>query len=171
VYALAGAICWGLLGTVLGALPLQLAGLIVVVAYGAYFGTVEALGRRGVPPPGSRWQVPQGFVRNASRRRKLVIWGGILGPGFLTRNPYAGFGMLVALAAVAGSPWLGLIVAGTIGACHGTGRALAMQRDARQASGLEYLSSVAKSLYWRHCDGLALAAIAAAMLAGYRGLL
>jgi hypothetical protein len=171
VYALAGAICWGLLGTVLGALPLQLAGLIVVVAYGAYFGTVEALGRRGVPPPGSRWQVPQGLVRNASRRRKLVIWGGILGPGFLTRNPYAGFGMLVALSAVAGSARLGLIVAGTIGACHGTGRAVALLRDARQASGLEYLSSVAKSLYWRHCDGLALAAIAAAMLAGYRGLL
>ena len=73
-----------------------------MVAYGAYFGTVEALGGRGVPPPGSRWQVPQGLVRNASRRRKLVIWGGILGPGFLTRNPYAGFGMLVALAAVAG---------------------------------------------------------------------
>ena len=95
----------------------------------------------------------------------------MLGPGFLTRNPYAGFGMLVALAAVAGSARLGLIVAGTIGACHGTGRALAMLRDARQASGLEYLSSVAKSLYWRYCDGLALAAIAAAMLAGYRGLL
>jgi hypothetical protein len=79
--------------------------------------------------------------------------------------------MLVALAAVAGSPWLGLVVAGTIGACHGTGRAVALLRDARQASGLEYLSSVAKSLYWRHCDGLVLTAIAAAMLAGYRGLL
>jgi hypothetical protein len=84
VYALAGTVCWALLGTALGTLPLQLAGLIVVVLYGAYFGTVEALGGRGVPPPGSRWQVPQGFVRNASRRRKLVLWGGILGPGFLT---------------------------------------------------------------------------------------
>ena len=171
VYALAGAACWAVLGIVAGALPLQLAALIVVVTYGAYYGALEALGRRGVPPPGSRWQVPQGFVRNTSRRRKLVIWGAILGPGFLTRNPYAGFGMLVALVALAGSAWLGLIVAVAIGACHGTGRALAMLRDARQASGLEYLNSVAKSLYWRHCDGFALVAIAAATLAGYRGLL
>jgi hypothetical protein len=171
VYALAGAACWALPGAAAGSLPLQRAGLLVVALYGAYFGIAEALGRRGVPAPGSRWQVPQGFVRSASRRRKLVLWGAILGPGFLTRNPYAGFGMLVALTTLAGSAWLGLIVAAVTGACHGTGRALAMLRDARQASGAQYLSSVAKSLYWRHCDGLALTAIAAAMLAGYRGLL
>jgi hypothetical protein len=46
-----------------------------------------------------------------------------------------------------------------------------MLRDARRASGLEYLNAVAKSLYWRHWDGFALVAIAAAMLSGYRGLL
>jgi hypothetical protein len=171
VYALAGAAGWAVLGAVLGVLPLQLAALIAVMAYGAYYGPVEALGGRGVPPPGSRWQVPQVLVRNASRRRKLFIWGGILGPGFLTRNPYAGFGMLVALAALAGSAWLGLMVAAAIGACHGAGRALAMLRDARRASGLEYLNAVAKSLYWRHCDGFALVVIAATMLSGYRGLL
>jgi hypothetical protein len=156
---------------VLAAVTPRAAALVVVVAYGAYFGAMEALGGRGIPPPGSRWQVPQGFVRNATRRRKLVIWGAILGPGFLTRNPYAGFGMLVALAALAGNARLGLITGVAIGACHGTGRAVALLRDAREASGLEYLSSVAKSLYWRHCDGLALVLIATAMLAGYRGLL
>ena len=66
-----------------------------------YYGPPEVSGRRGLPPPGRGWQVPQTMLIDASPRRRLAVWGALLGPGLLTRNPFAGFGLLpFAVAAV-----------------------------------------------------------------------
>ncbi|HEV2451753.1 MAG TPA: hypothetical protein VGS62_07485 [Streptosporangiaceae bacterium] len=151
-------------------LPLSTAALLVIPVYCGYFGLAEwsdAVG--GLRPPSTGWQVPQSLVLGASRRRRILVWGAILGPGFVTRNPYAGFGLLPLLLAALGDARAGLITGAAIGACHGAGRALALLRDTRQVSVTEYLQSVLKSMYWRRADGLALLAlggIAVVMLAG-----
>ena len=129
---------WALVGLLLWALPLADVALVLLVGYGCGYGALEITGAAWPPAPGRRWQVPQDMMIGAGRGRRLLIWGAVLGPGFLTRNPYAGFGALPLLAAAAvkvagGSLVAGVCVAALIGAAHGAGRrrgAAAGQREA-----------------------------------------
>jgi hypothetical protein len=174
-YALPAAAAWALLGLGLGALALglgalglgpralSLTALIAMAGYGACYGLAEVAGRPMLRPPGSWWQVPQSFVKGASRRRRLLIWGSVLGPGFATRNPYAGFGLLPLAVAAAGSVPAAVALAAAVGVAHGAGRAVALLRDAGGASGADPLQLVLRSLYWRRLDGFAL--LIAAVLA------
>ncbi len=135
-YAVPAAVTWAGLGLVLGALalaaPAVAAGaLAAAVVYGFGYGVIELSGRAGPRAPGSNWQVPQHMLVGAGPRRRMLVWGLYLGPGFLTRNPYAGFGMTVVLVGCAARPLAGLLVAAGAGATHGSGRALALLRDAR----------------------------------------
>ncbi|MGH3304842.1 MAG: hypothetical protein ACRDOK_24875 [Streptosporangiaceae bacterium] len=86
----------------------------------------------------------------------MLVWGAILGSGFATRNPYAGFAVLTFVVAALGSVRGGVIVAAVIGIAHGTGRAAALLNDAVSIDSGDYMRSVLKSMYWRQCDGLAL---------------
>lgn len=130
--------------------------MFLIVVYCLCYGIAEATGLHGLRPPGSTWQVPQSFVVGTSRRRRILVWGAILGPGFLTRNPYAGFGLLALGVAVLDSVPVGVLVGAAIGFAHGTGRALALLRDARGADPDDYLKSVLRSMHWRTFDGVAL---------------
>ena len=105
----------------------------------------------------------------SSGARRLVVWGAILGPGFLTRNPYAGFGMLVLLAASIGNLPTAIVIAAAIGASHAAGRAIALLRDSATAQ-REPFALLLQSLRWRVLDGIALLAVAGAAIvtAGYR---
>ncbi len=169
-YALPAAVAWAVLGLLLNALPLSLAALPLIVAYGACYGVTESAGRARPAPPGSRWQVPQTMVAGVSRRRRVLVWGSVLGPGFATRNPYAGFGLLPLAVAAVGSIPAGIALAAVIGVAHGTGRALALLRDAREALAGDHLRMILKSLYWRTFDGFALLVVsgAAAVACLYR---
>jgi hypothetical protein len=150
---------WAMLGLILSAIPVRLAALAVLAPYCAYYGTVEAAALPGLAAPGSRWQVPQSFVRGVSRRRRIIIWGTILGPGLMTRNPYAGFGALLLAVAASGHP-TAITVAVAIGATHAAGRALALAHEAAKPDTSDYFRSALKSLHWRTIDGLALLSIA-----------
>lgn len=161
-YALSAVVTWAALGAVLGALPLARPALALVTAYAAWYGLTEAAGRRWLPVPGTRWQVPQTMVVGTSARRRLLVWSTILGPGFLTRNPYAGFGLLPAAVAAAGGVPAAAALAAAIGLAHGTGRALALLRDARPGAAADPMRLVLVSMYWRTADGLALLVIAGA---------
>ncbi|MGI9004801.1 MAG: hypothetical protein ACR2FU_01120 [Streptosporangiaceae bacterium] len=178
-YAVPAIAVWALLGLVLTALPLRWLALPVAVAYGAYYGSLELTGRRGLPVPGRSWQVPQSMLIDAPPRRRLLVWGALLGPGFVTRNPYAGFGLLpVAVAAMPG-PAAGVALAAAIGFAHGTARAAGLLRDVRElraelvlgpaAAGPDpltgHLDTLLKTVYWRRADGAVLVA-AAALAAG-----
>lgn len=174
-YAFPALAAWGLLGFCLAVLPLAsfvLAGfgLVAAVAYGSYYGISELAGRTGLAVPGRRWQVPQSMVINASPRRRLLVWGAILGPGFLTQNPYAGFGLLplaVAAMRAAGSGAC-LALATAIGLAHGTARAAALIHDLRQPAPADpagQLDVLLKIVYWRRLDGAALLTAAAAAAA------
>ncbi len=67
----------------------------------------------------------------APARRRVLVWGALLGPGFATRNPYAGFGLLpLVVAAMPGSA-AGLALGAAVGLAHGTARAAALLRDVR----------------------------------------
>jgi hypothetical protein len=168
-YAIPAAAAWALLGLVLGALPVAHAALVAAAVYGCAYGAAEVLGLRWPAAPGRRWQVPQDLLIGVSGARRLLVWGAILGPGFLTRNPYASFGMLLLLAACTGSLPAAVVVAAAIGAAHAGGRGAALLRDAA-APQLEPLALLLRSLQWRTLDGIALLLIAGAVIvtAGYR---
>ena len=157
------------LGLCLAALPLTGVALVAAVVYGCYYGAFELAGRRGLAVPGRRWQVPQSMMIDASPRRRVLVWGAVLGPGFLTQNPYAGFGLLpVAVAAMrAAGTGACLALAAAIGLAHGTARAAALLRDVRRGAtttATEQLDVLLKTIYWRRFDGAALLAVAAAAI-------
>ena len=156
-----------MLGLLLNLLPLSLASRVLIVVYCACYGLLEVLGAARPAPPGSRWQVPQTLVAGVSSRRRIAVWGAILGPGFATRNPYAGFGLLVLIVAAFGNVTAGVTAAAGIGIAHGTGRALALRRDARGTDAAEYLNSVLKAMRWRTVDGLILLIIGSLTLTSY----
>jgi hypothetical protein len=170
-YAVPAVAVWALLGAVLGALPLARPALVLTAAYAACYGLVEVTDRLGgrlrLRPPGTTWQVPQSMVTGVSRRRRIVVWGAILGPGFLTRNPYAGFGLLPLAVATAGGARAAALLAAAIGLAHGSGRALALLRDARprRTAAPDPMRLVLTSMRWRTADGCVLLVIAATAIA------
>ena len=161
-YAAPAAAAWALLGLLANVVPVRPAALAMTVGYGIYYGLIETSGRTGLPPPGRSWQVPARWVDNVPRWRRILIWGSLLGPGFATRNPYAGFGLLLLIVCSAGSIWLGVALAVTLGLLHSLARAAALLRDVRQPPGTDYLDLLARSMRWRALDGLALLTIAGA---------
>lgn len=142
------------------------AALVIAAAYGLSYGAAEISGASWPPAPGRRWQVPQHLVIGASRGRRVLTWGAILGPGFLTRNPYAGFGMLPLLVAASartagGSLAAAAGLAALTGAAHAAGRALALVRDGASRPD-DPIVLLLRSMRWRTADGYALLVIAGA---------
>jgi hypothetical protein len=160
-YTLPAVAVWWLAGLLLNVAPVAGVALALIVGYGAYYGFIEAAGRPGLPAPGRTWQVPARWVDGAPAWRKVLVWGTLLGPGFATRNPYAGFGLLPLAVAAIGRPLLGGALAALLGLLHGMTRAVALFREVRRHD-QDYLSSVARSLRWRALDGAALLAVSAA---------
>ncbi len=158
------------LGLLVNLLPLSAVALVLMAGYGVFYGVLEAGGMARPAPPGSGWQVPSEWVRGVSRRRRFVVWGSLLGPGFATRNPYAGFWILPLAVAAVGDLGYGILLAAVIGAAHSTGRVLGLLRGVKDVDVSSYLQSTLKSMYWRMTDGFLLltAAGAAAMTCAYR---
>jgi hypothetical protein len=176
-YAAPAVVAWTALGIILGALPLARPALVATAGYAASYGLIEVTDRLGgrlrLPPPGTRWQVPQEMVIGVSRWRRMLVWGSILGPGFLTRNPYAGFGLLPIAVATAGGVRFAALLGAAIGLAHAAGRALALLRDARPrpAAAPDPMGLVLTSMRWRTLDGFALLVIAVTAAAACARLL
>ncbi len=170
-YVLPAVAVWTVVGVALMALTtvLPLAGVALVLAaiYGCCYGVAEVAGLGRFVVPGRRWQVPQSMLIDASPWRRVLVWGAILGPGFATRNPYAGFGLLpIAVAAMAASnPLAAVALAAAIGLAHGGARAAVLLRDItgevvpQDAAG--QLELLLRTVYWRRLDGVVLLAVAA----------
>lgn len=167
---LPGLLVWSVVGVLLNLAPVGTIALAMAAAYGCYYGAIQSLALPGLPPPGRRWQIPGAWVNGFSVKRRLVVWGTLLGPGFATRNPYAGFGMLCLIVATFRSVTYGALLAAVIGVVHGGARALALTRDIREIRGADYLLSVLRTIRWRTIDGILLVAtagVASATLALY----
>jgi hypothetical protein len=162
VYAVPAMVAWAVLGAVLGALPLTRPALVLAAAYALCYGVNELVGRRRLRPPGTSWQVPQTMVVDTKPWRRMLVWGSILGPGFVTRNPYAGFALLPLIVASASGVRSAVVLAAVIGLAHGAGRALALLRDAGPSAGRDPIRIVLVSMRWRKLDGLILLVIAGA---------
>ena len=138
-YAVPAVTAWALLGLGLGAAGAALPGfrgvaLAAVAGYAGYYGALELSGGRGLPPPGRGWQVPQTMLIDASPRRRLAVWGALLGPGFATRNPFAGFGLLPLAVASMPDPAAAVALGVAAGLAHGAARGAALLRDVRELS-------------------------------------
>jgi hypothetical protein len=173
-YVVPAAVAWAAVGLALGFLALAApwlatAGVVACVVYGCVYGAAEVCGSSRPAAPGRRWQVPQDLLIGASVRRRVLVWGSILGPGFLTRNPYAGFAILPVLVAAAGHVPAAIVVAGLVGVAHASGRAAALLRDSSRPQDKPF-TLLLRSLRWRALDGLALLTVAgaAAVVAGFR---
>lgn len=163
-------IIWSLVGTVSVFLGLQGLAQGVLTCYGAYYGVVEFSRLGGLAPPGTKWQVPQTYVKGAGPRRRMLIWGFFLGPGFFTRNPYAGFGAVVITVFAIDGSLRTLLAAATCGLLHAVGRAVALSRavnhqGSRNSCDLpNHLVAIIRSIVWRDIDGCVLAILAGVAL-------
>lgn len=193
-YALPAGITWALLGLGAGFLGqlapgLRGAALAAAAGYGLCYGLTEVSGRRGLTPPGRSWQVPQTMLLGAPTRRRVLTWGALLGPGFATRNPFAGFGLLPLAVATMPGAGAATVLGAAVGVAHGTARAAALLRDVRELSREPagaaalvmagggpgpatsqvptHLDMVLKTIYWRRFDGALLLAMAATGLAAF----
>jgi hypothetical protein len=171
-YMVPAVVVWSVLGLALlvltGRLPIAGVALVLAAIYGCCYGVAEIAGLGRLAVPGRRWQVPQTMLIDASPRRRVLVWGALLGPGFATRNPYAGFGLLpIAVAATTASrPSAGVALAAVIGLVHGGARAAALLRDiaagrpAAPPDAAGQLDLLLRTVYWRRLDGTMLLAVA-----------
>ena len=92
----------------------------------------------------------------------------MLGPGFATQNPYAGFGALVlAVASASLDPLAGVILAACVGVAHGIGRVVALTREVKRVEGSDYLQTVLRTMRWKRVDGGALLLLGGLAIATY----
>ena len=167
-YVVPAAAVWAGIGLTLGAAAmaahaLVTAAVLAAAVYGCGYGLAEVCGSPWPVAPGRRWQVPQDLLIGASGARRVLVWGAILGPGFLTRNPYAGFAILPALVAASGPLPAGIVLAGLVGAAHAAGRVAALLRDSSGPQPQPF-ALLLRSLRWRVLDGLALLTVAGAAI-------
>lgn len=85
-----------------------------------------------------------------------AIWGAVLGPGLLTRNPYAGIWLLPLLITLNHSVLMGVITGVVIGMAHGTGRALGVLNNRKRMDITWHILILGAQLRWRFIDGLVL---------------
>jgi hypothetical protein len=140
---------------------------LVALAYALWYGTREALAlpRR---VPGLAWQVPSGWINRRPAIVQTLTWGTTLGPGLVTRNPYAGMWLLPLLLALNRNLLATIVVGIIIGAAHGGARALGVLNNRkRMDSDMEYvhLKILGAQLRWVYIDGLALMLAAGALSA------
>jgi hypothetical protein len=159
-YAVPAALVWAPVGLLLGAVHSSNAVLIAALAYCTLFGLSEALALR-LHAPTSTWQVPAEWVIGKGRVAKTMTWGVLLGPGIVTRNPYAAMWLIPLLLALAGNPLAGLVAGAAVGVAHGTFRALGILDNAIHL-GADVHCALLAYFRWRLIDGLVLL-----FLAGY----
>jgi hypothetical protein len=167
-YVVPAAVVWGLLGLALGWLhdiPLLLP--LLGSGYALWFGIAETL-EFPFWPLEIRWQVPSKWIRGRPLAVQTLTWGTILGPGLVTRNPYAGMWLLPLLLGLNRGLLSAMIVGIAIGATHGAARVLGVlsNRRSMEADINAHLRIMAAQARWQYADGRALL-LAAGALAAY----
>ncbi len=165
---LPAALVWGLLGLALSPLasvPFLLP--LLALVYALWFGARETLGlhRRLL---GLVWQVPASWVRGRPAVARAFIWGVTLGPGLVTKNPYAGMWLLpllVALLALSHSLFATVVVGVAVGSAHAMARAIGVLRNRKciAVDASAHVKILQSQERWQYLDGLALLLAAGAL--------
>lgn len=151
-FAIPAAVTWMLVGAVIHSVP-AVRPLVAAfsLVYAVFFGIAEASGEWW-PAPGSRWQLPASWLHRRTQQTRWLVWGIVLGPGLLTRNPYAGFWLLLPIGGLSHHWWLLSI----IGAVHGAARAVGIMRNMRMSIDGAHVGDWSGWLSIRTFDGLAM---------------
>jgi hypothetical protein len=164
-YALPAALVWLVLGGIWGSVHVSIVSRSAAAAYAAVFGIAEVMWLR-LSPPSSGWGVPARWVEGRGMPSRTVIWGTLLGPGLVTKNPYAGIWLLPLLMWSATGAAAGALVGLGAGLAHGSMRAWGVRSNARDGRGAYAI--MLRQLYWRYVDGAVLLFAAAALAASMR---
>lgn len=111
--------------------------------------------------PGGTWSLllfaDPGCASCETAAAQTLIWGSTLGPGPITRNPYAGMWLLLFLVALDQH----ILTAVLVGAAHGLARAIGTLSNLKsQATTCSAIAAMGEQIRWRYRDGLALLLIA-----------
>lgn len=133
--------------------------LLVTCCYAAVFGTCEVL---GIPfrQLGLAWQVPNQWLHGRSSIMQTLIWGVCLGPGFITRNPYAGIWVLPLLLILTPNWMTAMMLGIAVGFAHGCGRAIGVLKNQCKLEETCSPMMIVKQMRWKFLDGCALLIIA-----------
>jgi hypothetical protein len=153
-YIIPAVVVWGVLAIVVHSLThLPLIMLLVAWMYALVLGLLEALAI-SFRPLSLNWQVPAQWLQSRSAFAQTLIWGTALGPGFVTRNPYAGIWLLPVMLTLNQHIFTNLGIGIVIGIAHGGARAIGvlLTRQNLDTCG----SGILKQWRWRVADGLML---------------
>lgn len=127
----------------------------VACCYALSFGICETL-RIPFRPIGLAWQVPNQWLRGRPAALQTLFWGICLGPGLITRNPYAGIWLLPFLLVLMPNLLIALSLGLAIGVAHGCGRAIGVLRNRRKLDILCTPIVIFEFWRWQFIDGLLL---------------
>jgi hypothetical protein len=155
---------WAALGAAASSIGAPRTFLWLTFAYAVCYALAEGLSTR-VRSPSSSWQVPFKWLKDRSQAKRIAIWGAMLGPGLLTRNPFAGMWVIPLLLGATGSALSGALAGATCGGLHGAARLAGIIRVQREAQGpgCESALVVLRTLRWRAVDAIALACLSGAL--------
>jgi hypothetical protein len=106
--------------------------------------------------PTLRWQVPSQWFGGRSPIAQMIIWGTSLGPGIVTRNPYAGMWLVPFMLASVGGAEVGAAVGAIAGASHGLARAAGVLRNSRLGGSRAHFEIMTSQVSLRVFDGMGL---------------
>lgn len=163
-YVLPAGIIWGVIGTVL--VPVREFPWLPFVAwtYALWFGICEAVGLpfRSLT---STWQVPAQWLQGHSNLAQTFLWGFYLGPGLVTRNPYAGIWLLPLLIPLIHNQFVSIALSVAIGVAHGATRALGVLWNWKSLGDSCSHELVLTQWRWRFIDGIAMLLVAGVLTA------
>jgi hypothetical protein len=161
-YIFPAALLWGLLGLVLE--PLRNVPMVLTFGMGIYalcFGLTETFSLP-LRVPEIAWQVPARWVYRKSMVLKALIWGALLGPGLVTKNPYASMWLLPFLMVFDHQGVSTLMMSIALGVTHAGARAIGVlhNRSYLRDEACSHLLVLGARLRWRYLDGLVLLLLA-----------
>lgn len=148
-HVLPGALAWAVIGLSLGLFKYGHTALYITGAYALVFGLGEVF-TMWLRSPSSPWQVPARWLMGRGEWARVGIWGLALGPGVLTRNPYAGMWLPLLVLCIPGSPFTGFLLGLSVGFCHGFTRSIGILFQGQTKS---HWSVASEHLQWRTVDG------------------
>lgn len=163
-YAIPSVFVWGMLGFAVQLLYSKvLIVLLVTCCYVIGFGICEVL---NIPfhQLSFSWQVPHQWLDGLSDSIQTLIWGVCLGPGIMTRNPYAGIWMLPLLLALAPNRITALILGVAIGFTHGCSRSIGVLRNRNRLEDTCIPIIVLEQMRWKFWDGCVMLLVAGGLI-------
>lgn len=129
--------------------------IFVACCYAIGFGICEVL---NIPfhQLGLSWQVPRQWLYGLPKSIQTLIWGACLGPGIITRNPYAGMWMLPLLLALAPNRITAVELGIAIGFTHGCSRSIGVLKSRNRLDETCSPIIVIKQMRWKFLDGCAM---------------